>query len=264
MPTLTAHKDFQDARRIPFCYLCGHRFVDGDRKNDDHIPPKSCFAKTDRNVPLKLPTHVTCNHSYHLVDEKICQVLSLKRGVVPKARNRRVAMEVFPPSRQHSVLGAITNVDIKGAVRRWVRGFHAALYGEPLPESPNFSINTPFPTASRSSGRLRFDPLLPQHSLFVQTIKVNRFAKNLDRINSNNGELTYECIWVRSDSGPWLCIFALNIYDWKDMGAVQNFPARGCVGCYITATGEPPAGATQATSLQVVVPNYEPLDPFGR
>ena len=87
LPKLTTHRDFQDARRIQFCHLCGHTFVGSDLRIDDHIPPKSCFSKTDRSVPLELPTLVTCNHDYQLADEKIGQALSLKRGIVPIARN---------------------------------------------------------------------------------------------------------------------------------------------------------------------------------
>ena len=249
---------------MPFCYLCGRPFADGDLKDDDHVPAKSCFAKADRNIPLKLPTHVKCNHSYHPTDEKIGQLLALKRGATPIARSQCLSVNVFPPSSRHGVLGAITNLDIKGAIGRWVRGFHAALYLEPLPVSQHFGIQTPFPTASLMHGGMRLDQLPPQHSLFVKTIKVNRFARNLDRINSNNGKLIYECIWDQSDSGPWLCIFALNIYDWKDMGATQDFPSRGCVGFYTASTGYPPPSATRATHLQVEIPNYDSLDPFGK
>ena len=264
MPTLATHKQFQDIRRLPFCYLCGCTFVQSDAKDRDHVPPKTCFAKTDRNVPLALPTHVSCNHSHHLTDEKIGQVISLKRGAVPGLRNRRIAISVFPPNAHRGVLGAITNIDIKGAIRRWIRGFHAALYSEPLHDATQFGINTPFPTAQLSQGALLHDPILPQHRLFVKTLKVNRSVRNVDRIESNNGKMEYECVWQQSDTGSWMCIFGLNIYDWKDMGAIQSFPARGCVGFYATPSGSAPSNATRATAISVLIPNYDPLDAFGR
>jgi len=68
---------------------------------------------------------------------------------------------------------------------------------------------------------------LPQHLNFVQTIKTNRAKNNLDRICCNKGKLTYECVWAQADNdGPWLCIFALDIYDWKDLGRTRVQPAR--------------------------------------
>jgi hypothetical protein len=105
---------------------------------------------------------------------------------------------------------------------------------------------------------------LAQHRLFVETIKINRAARRIDFISSNNGKLRYECVWARSDSGPWICVFALNLYEWSDLGDVNNFAKRGCAGMYVTPTGATPEGAAVATELKISVPNFHPLDPFGR
>jgi hypothetical protein len=263
MVSLTTPKEFQAARRLSFCYLCGATFRDGDAKNGDHVPPKSCFAKSDRNVPLELPTHVSCNHAHHLVDEKLAQIIGLKREQVPAVRDRRLKFKVFPPTSTFGISAAITNVDIRGAIRRWIFGFHAGLYQEPLPKSAAFGVSTPLPSATISGDKLRHNPLLPQHALFVHIVKVNRFARNLDRIRSNNGRMLYECVWKQTDGSAWLCIFALNIYDWREMGS-QYLPARGCVGFYTVPSREPPANATRATQILVAVPNHDPLDAFGR
>lgn len=263
MASLTTHKEFQAARRLPFCYLCGKTFQDEDIKDGDHVPPKSCFAKADRNVPLELPTHVVCNHAHHLLDEKIGQVIGLKREHIPAVKDRRLKFKILPLTSNLDLSGAISDVDIKGAIRRYIFGFHAALYQEPMPKSIAFGVNTPFPTATISGGKLRHDPLLPQHALFVHVVKINRFARNLDRIRSNNGKMLYECVWKQTDGGPWICVFALNIYDWKDLGS-QHLPSRGCVGFYTGRSGLPPVNATRAIQIVVAVPNYDPLDAFGR
>jgi hypothetical protein len=84
------------------------------------------------------------------------------------------------------------------------------------PVSASGGLVTPFPKARIINGRLVFAPLLVQHPLFVQTIKSNRARDNLDRIVCNKGKLTYECVWQQADDcGPWMCIFAIDIYDWN-------------------------------------------------
>jgi hypothetical protein len=35
-----------------------------------------------------------------------------------------------------------------------------------------------------------------------------------------SSKLRYECVWCRADSGDlWICFFALDIYNWKDLGS---------------------------------------------
>jgi hypothetical protein len=126
------------------------------------------------------------------------------------------------------------------------------------------AIVTPFPRAQQFDGNLIVEQLLPQHLNFVQTIKSNRANNNIDRICCNKRKLTYECVWSQADNdGPWLCIFALNIYDWKDLGRTRFQPARGCAGCYVLPSGDTPVRATRAVNSPIIIPNLDPLDPFG-
>jgi hypothetical protein len=243
LPTITSHKQFQEVGKLTFCYVCTSPFVIGVAADRDHIPPQACFAKADRNVPLVLRTHVKCNHDHNANDELVGQLISLKHGHSPAARARRLNFEVVPSPHNGDFLAGFDNLDFGNVIRRWVRGFHAALYREPLSASCRFDVS------------LRF----------VEAIKINRVARNLDQIVSNNGKLQYDCVWAQSDdSGPWLCIFALNIYDWKDLGDSKHFPARGCVGSYVLPSGKPPLSATLVTKLQISISNFDVLDPFGR
>jgi hypothetical protein len=73
---------------------------------------------------------------------------------------------------------------------------------------------SPFPRADLVNGQYQLVPLLPQHALFVETVKENRVRSNTDRIVTNGGKMIYDCVWGRSDNKQaWLCIFALDIYD---------------------------------------------------
>ena len=262
MPILTTHKQIQELRHLSFCYICGRTFGDNDGKNRDHVPPKSAFAKSDRNVPIALPTHIACNSKFKLIDEKIGQVIALKHGKAPSPKNWRLSIRTFDSPTGGSPLGVVSNLDIPGAIRRWVRAFHSALYRGPMPDGARFAIQTPFPSAKLSTGKPDFDAIPAQHELFVKTIKLNRAAANLDEIRCNNGKLVYQCVWVPADNGVWICVFALDIYNWKDLGDVNNFAARGCAGSYVLPAGLTPRFATKGTNLIAEAGNADKLDPF--
>jgi hypothetical protein len=259
MVTMTTQKAFREVQTLPFCYVCGLGFVPADIKDRDHIPAQAVFGKEDRTPTLWLPTHKNCNAGHGTLDQKIGQLIALKRHQAPTKRDRQLRFRMFGPG-----IGAIENLDIRSVVWRWVRGFHAALYGEPLPPGLlMYSIQTPLPSGSATASGFRIDPLLPQHLTFVEAIKVQRAKRNLDTINANNGELTYECVWHQADNGgPWLCIFALDLYDWKDLGLTPGQPARGCAGFYQLPSGLPPDGATRSVPTPMIIPNVDRLDPF--
>jgi hypothetical protein len=257
MASLVSQKDFQTVQNLPFCYLCGNDFVETDSINRDHLPAKSLFAKPHRES-LWLPTHVACNQSHELVDEKIGQLISLRYGKVARPEMRRLKFVFSPRAR----LAAVVNLNIDAAVWRWIKGFHAALY-QTSPVGIRGSLVTPFPRAQNTDGRVIFERLKPQHAYFVQTIKQNREKNNLDRINCNKGKVAYECVWCQSDNnGPRLCIYALDIYDWKDLGRIEHAPARGCAGFYTLPTEAAPINATTGTLSPIIIPMIDPLDPF--
>ncbi len=256
MVALTTQSDLRKVRNLPFCYLCGKSFLPSEDTDRDHVPPECVFAKPDRQ-PLILKTHRICNHRYSSDYEKAGQLVALKHGKAPvHSKNRRLQIV-------HSGqigMGVISNLNVEQAIWRWIAGFHAALYKEPIVGARG-SMVTPFPRADLINGRYSFVPLLPQHALFVQTIKEQRIRNALDRIVANNGKLVYECAWGEADDRScWFCIFAINIYDWKNLGHTQYQPARGCAGCY--QLPKPPPSATIVGSSRLILPNCDPLDPF--
>src|SRR5258708_6703521 len=107
MASLISQQDRRAVQRLPFCYLCGKDFINGDATNTDHVPPKSIFAERDRD-PLVLLTHVACNKAYELIDEKIGQLIALRYRKVPAPERRRLQFALSP----RIGLGAVTNLDI--------------------------------------------------------------------------------------------------------------------------------------------------------
>lgn len=261
MPSITTHRELQTAQTLPFCYMCGQKFSAGEKRHRDHVPPKACFATRDRE-PLVLDSHYACNNKRSSTDKQIGQLIGLKHEKVPKRGDRALKFRFF----QGSTLGAVVNVDILGEVWRWIRAFHAALYREPFPNGARGSLVTPFPSAPiRPDGCLVIDEIKPQHAVFVETIKLNRAKQNLDTIRCNKGKLVYECVWCPSDDGStWLCIFAVDIYGWKDLGETGILPARGCAGFYTLLDGGTPLSATKGVTSSIIVPNFDRLDPFGQ
>ena len=207
MISITTHRNLQAVRNLPFCYLCGVPFRDDEKRHRDHVPPKTCFAVRDRK-PLILSSHGECNSRRSDTDKQIGQLIRLKHGKVPTKRDRALDIKYFG-----SQFGAVTNVNIPVEIWRWIKGFHAALYRAPYPKDARGALVTPFPSAPlRDDGQVVFDPIKPQHTTFVETIKINRANANLDMIRCNCDKLVYECVWCPSDDGrTWLCIFAIDI-----------------------------------------------------
>jgi len=104
---------------------------------------------------LKLRAHKACNHGHHLNDEKIGQMIALRRREAPRPENRKLH------ALRTNAGAAIINLDVDATVWRWITGFHAALYREPLhfqatgKTDPPFvrSIVLPFPKGSRVARR---------------------------------------------------------------------------------------------------------------
>jgi hypothetical protein len=262
MVQLLTQKQFSGVSALSFCYLCGKNFLPDDVTDRDHNSARGVFASTDRQPALILKSHKACNWAQGIADNKIGQLLKLKRGEVPSNPKHRILKFTWLP---RQAVSAVTNVEVDRAVWRWIRGFHAALYGEPLEDRPERALVTPFQRGRPFGRNFGIEGIKPQHLKFVEVIKANRVRNNLDRICSNRGKLTYECVWVRMQAqtaSPWACVFALDLYDWKDLGAPE-LGQRGCAGCYLLPDGRRPHKGTAEIISKVLVPNYEPLDPFG-
>jgi hypothetical protein len=259
---IDTQKAMRKVRALPFCYLCGDPLT--DPQNDDHVPPTAIFLNGDRNFPLILPTHDRCNGDRSSEDQVIGQLVGVLHGKAPDARHDK--LDVKPVLFEDGTVGAaVRDVDLRAIIRRWVRGFHAALYEEFLPDKARmFSTCPPLPEAQRPNGEVRPVPVASVLPRFVEEIKRNRATGSLDRVMCRNGKCVYECVWAQADRGQWLCVYALDLYGWIKLGDPVHFEARGCVGTYRRVQGGTPRRATTGTRLVFSVENREGLDPFGK
>lgn len=245
MVELIYPKHYRTVQRLPFCYVCGEdvNYAVKAGRNEDHVPPKALFASGDRR-PLMLPTHKECNGSQSPVDQRMGEVIGLLWQRRPKSHKDAVLrLRIF-----NGPYAAIIGLDIDSAVWRWIRGFHAALYGKPLTSSRRFLV-TPFPRSKDDLHLQEPEALTASYWNCMRVITSNRARSNLDRIVTNNQKMTYECVWSQADNnGPWLCFFALDIYGWRELGD-PRFGQRDCGGCYVMSDGSVPAVATRSIEL---------------
>jgi hypothetical protein len=255
--------DLRRCREFPFCYICGRPFVKGDDVNLDHVPPKKAFSPKNRSRPLMLRTHKTCNKKQSSDDEKITQLLASLTGKITRLRDVKITTGlVISEDGKHQYDAVI--IDLKHHMRRWLQGFHAALYRAPLHGSNvKYAIHPPFPEARSVSGsNIELKPLLSQQEEFCHKIRKNRAAGKTDSIRCFSGRCIYECVWGRlNDDEAISCFWALNVNEWIKMAPPDVGPMQGCVGVYTPQSGLP-VGAAQETSL--VLPSIERgcFDPF--
>jgi hypothetical protein len=261
--SLKTQKDSRDVRNLPFCYICGNPFEAGDSINYDHVPPESIFDKPDRNFPLKPPTHLAqCHSPMNLDDEVLGQLVALIHGKQPSKKNDKLKIQLHQRIDTGELMASFSQRNIELLLRRWLKGFHAALYREPLDTNTKFAIQTPFPSGSIINGEFIEEPIPDQHYKFVEAIKRNRLAKNVDHIETNNQKLRYECVWDKFSDNSWGCIFALDLYEWKNLGDINNFHARGCAGLYRLSNGSKPSNGSPAMLLKFSLDNLDTADPF--
>jgi hypothetical protein len=155
------------------------------------------------------------------------------------------------------------NLDLRAIIFRWVRGFHAALYREPIPAGTNYSVVPPLPEGRVEGDRVQPVPIAEVAPHLVAELKKNRLTKTLDSVISRNGRCRYECVWTQADNGRRICVWGLDIYGWQALGEQELFAPRGCVGTYGLPDHAVPKGASLATRLEIQVENRDTLDPFG-
>lgn len=244
---LDTQRDFRRVYKHTFCYICGRALVDDEVLNDDHVPPSGIFAVADRQPPLILRTHKSCNTAQSADDQVISQLVGAVRGRQPSGKNRKlnIRLQVVESGETTAILRGQA---IDHMVQRWLRGFHAALYRELLPPAPQTGFMTilPFPQTTQDGEILRPDPIPAAHAHFLKTIEQHKAADTTDRIVCRNGKCRYDCTWTQADEADrWLCIYRLDLYNWSELGDVNNFERRQCVGAYTHRDGSAPDTAAK-------------------
>ncbi len=128
MIEVSTQMELRKRQSLDFCYLCGKSLLDVPKKarNMDHVPPSAVFLTSDRNPPLKLPTHCTCNNSQSRQDETIKQLVMMLHDR-PHDQNL-LPMDIICPEGDPLTPALATTLDFRPIILRWVRGGVSALY----------------------------------------------------------------------------------------------------------------------------------------
>ena len=141
-------KRAQDRQKPFILHLCGQALMPGPERDKDHVPPSGLFALADCDQPLILSTHRLCNGGRSQEDQAIGQLVGVLHGRRVNRNHNKLQIKVgrFTDGSRGA---ALEGFDIREPIRPWVRGFHAALYGEYLPPDCSFTTYTPLPEAIR-------------------------------------------------------------------------------------------------------------------
>src|SRR5713101_6557271 len=230
MPTITTQKQAREVQLLDFCFLCGGSFSDQSRdlrKTFDHLPQQAIFVASDKNFPLKVPAHWICNNDWSKKDEIVGELIAVLHGTKKAPKKSGLELGLSTDAITGDTIAGVSgsNLNLERHVIRWVRGFHAALYREFLPDQgpTNFCVSLPTPRLlSGPQAVPLMRNLLRNHVSFVEILKKNRLAGRLDRIHCNNGKFTYECVWTRADEGKECCVFAIKLYDSERLGPTSR------------------------------------------
>lgn len=257
---LSNQKELRRCQRLSFCYLCGNS-LDDDR-SADHVPPKAIFSSDDRTPPLILHTHRSCNSGQSQSDEILGQLIAVLHGKHPDEGQLRLKLSVGQVPGAFSPTGILSCPDLPNKIWRWISGFHAALYEEHLPIGHAMrQLHLPLPDGMLKEDKILQSPVPKFRLIITEELKKNRLAKQVDVISCYNKKCEYNCVWVRADTGQWLCMFGLRIYNWEELGD-PHMGQCGCVGVYQPPTDQCPPGAARGTKLILELPKTNRLDPF--
>ena len=85
----------------------------------------------------------------------------------------------------------------------------------------------------------------------------------VDRVWGFNGKFEFNCCWSRSDDGRHILnIFGMRLYNWERLGDRVLGRPQGCLGFYLSPTGQIPDGASLAYTGYSPYRYCEELNPF--
>jgi hypothetical protein len=167
---IDTHKSLRPLQNLPFCYLCGGA-LQGEDRDTDHVPPSTIFLKRDRDFPLVLPTHVSCNGGRSVEDQLVGTLIGVLHNKPAASGAKRLDLRGGPLTDGTNVV-TVHNLDLRAIIRRWVRGFHAALYGEYVPDDVFMTV-PPLPEGVSTTTGGEFEPAPPIVEEIVKRIRCN-------------------------------------------------------------------------------------------
>lgn len=190
--SITTQKQAQPSQKLSFCCLCGKGFDPSSIIDREHVVARNLIHQDDRNYPIILPSHKSFNNSVSEDDETVGQLIQLLHST--QSKSHKIKLTGFYKD-QELKAGTVQGVPFERIIWRWSRGFHVALYGSPLADTPGtYTILAPLPEVTENGGKISRLPVRDQFYMISEVIRKNREANNLDVIDCYNGKLRYETV----------------------------------------------------------------------
>ena len=248
--------------RVRFCYLCGGQLCAPDSKRHqsklqiEHVLPKSLYPagspENSARWPVTLYVHPACDQRDKGRGDDVLRLLH--RFATSHMTGDRLSAGAFRrldmrPAQIRTPRGLVCGLD--GIDRlcefawQWVRGLHAALYGECLPHVVKHEVFPPAPIAVAKD--MSLDGKLSP-AVWAKVARAES-ADTWDGIECWGGAVRYHCLWFQpplahtGDPAGWICAWTL-VYPYAlDWSATMMLPGRefGWHGCYVLSAL--PAGA---------------------
>lgn len=237
MPTLCQRilfqKKMEDTRRsIAFCYLCGEDLPPCNKPGvrqqiiGEHVIPRALLGDVPKNQSetwaIKLDVHRQCEQ---LRKQKVDHWLKLLQEMHIKPNHKWAKlghiynMPLRPSqvilSRMRNAVPAFTGCsELFQGVWQWIRGLHAALYLQFLPEEIWHCSYPPVPACSSQNDGPTLEETETQSYLILSNIGLAESLDKWDGITAWSGAVQYRCVWwqctASTEKRKWICFWTLS------------------------------------------------------
>ena len=237
MPTLCqrilSQEEMQVTRRsIAFCYLCGEDLPPCNKPGvrqqiiGEHVIPRSLLGNVPKNQtrtwPIKLDVHHQCEQ---LGKQKVDNWLKLFQEMHTKPsdkwpkpghlRNMPISPSQVIQRQTGNAVPAFSGcTELFEGVWRWIRGLHAALYLQFLPEDLWHRSLPPVPACSIQSGGPTLENTETDSKWILITMRLAESLDKWDGITTWRGAVQYRCVWwqtaTATEKRNWKCCWTLS------------------------------------------------------
>jgi hypothetical protein len=229
---ILSHKQMRDTReRIGFCYLCGENLPSRDKPGyrqeiiGEHVIPRSLLgdipAKHPQAWAVELNVHRKCEQSGK---QHVDHWLKLLQEVHVKPADRWAKpghlgnLPIYPSQVIRPDTGEILPAfsgcrELFEGVWRWIRGMHASLYLQFLPDNIRHFSYPPVPVCSSQSSGPTIEETETQTHLILSIISHAESQDKWDGITAWCDLVRYRCVWWqlanRKYKASWICFWTL-------------------------------------------------------
>lgn len=247
---ITNQKELQRAARaVRFCYLCGKDLPAAKNsqaevvQKDEHVLPVQIYGPAPPLMRdrwrLVLPVHAACEDQLKQGVDEVAGTMMRMGAATPGdwssqdfaifGKNFDMSLTELPSGHVPTISGGYA---VSEAVWSWIRGLHAALYGEYLAPDVTHLALPPVPTVLfQEDGTPEPESGWPDEMgvMCLRLVEAAHFADCWDGMTAWGEAVRYFCTWRVLESGKVMCFWTLcfpGTLEWS--GTVRTSPRPWC------------------------------------